>query len=232
MGLISYPVGQMETLSYGPFLVLSWQTKCLVFFNIVATFQNESDNFSKPGEVSDAPSKPLYHWSDHGLAITGLAVGPGGLRARVLTVSKDQVSTEFITFALKKRDSLKIIVFQTCKVYSLSSGDLLLDVTFSTPLVSVAIDLWEKNVFVGSVSGAIYTFSLSDPPRDLKLTIEGDKKANMLVGHSQEVSCLSVSSDCQVLGSGSKDNDVRLWHIHSRQCIRIIPHKGQVSTVR
>jgi hypothetical protein len=94
------------------------------------------------------------------------------------------------------------------------------------------MDLSEKNVFVGSNSGPIYTFSLSSPPRDLKLTLDGEKKTNMLVGHTQEVTCLSVSADGQVVASGSKDFDVRLWHIQSRQCVRIISHKGQVSTVR
>lgn len=94
------------------------------------------------------------------------------------------------------------------------------------------MDLSENNVFVGSNSGSIFTFCLSSPPRDLKLTLDGEKKTNMMVGHTQEVTCLSVSADCQALASGSKDFDVRLWHIQSKQCVRIITHKGQVSAVR
>ena len=114
--------------------------------------------------------------------IAGLVVGCGGIRGRVFTVSKDQ----------------------TCKIHSLASGDLLLDVTFSVSLSSVAVDVAEKSVFVGSNSGPIYTFALSSPPRDLKLSLTGDKKTNMFSGHTQEVTCLSVSVDGFSLASGSK----------------------------
>merc|ERR1719225_447901 len=31
--------------------------------------------------------------------------------------------------------------------------------------------------------------------------------------------------------SGSMDHDVRIWHIKSRQCIKVIPHKGTVTTL-
>ena len=40
---------------------------------------------------SDGLARPLHHWSHHGLAISGLVVGLGGIRSRVFTVSKDQV---------------------------------------------------------------------------------------------------------------------------------------------
>ena len=33
------------------------------------------------------------------------------------------------------------------------------------------------------------------------------------------------------LASGSEDQDVRLWHIKSRQCLRILPHKGVITTL-
>jgi hypothetical protein len=46
-------------------------------------------------------AKPRHQWSDHGLAITGLVVGCGGTRARVLTVSKDQVSSAWQGLAIK-----------------------------------------------------------------------------------------------------------------------------------
>ena len=80
----------------------------------------------------------------------------------------------------------------------------MLDVTFSVSLSSVAVDVAERSVFVGSSSGPIYTFALSSPPRDLKLSLTGDKKTNMLSGHTQEVTCLSVSVDGFSLASGSK----------------------------
>jgi pre-rRNA-processing protein IPI3 len=117
-------------------------------------------------------------------------VGCGGVRSRVFTVSKDQ----------------------TCKVHSLASGDLLLDVTFSVGLTSIAVDVAERSVFVGSNSGPIYTFALSSPPRDLKLSLTGDKKTNMFTGHTQEVTSLSVSTDGFTLASGSKVRVIIICH--------------------
>ncbi|KAF0295180.1 WD repeat-containing protein 18 [Amphibalanus amphitrite] len=61
--------------------------------------------------------QPLHVWAHHSLPITGLHVGGGGPRARVLTCSRDQ----------------------TCKVYQLSSGELLLSVSFDVGLTSVAL---------------------------------------------------------------------------------------------
>lgn len=34
-----------------------------------------------------------------------------------------------------------------------------------------------------------------------------------------------------IIASGSEDQDVRLWHIKSRQCLRILPHKGVITTL-
>jgi WD40 repeat protein len=77
-------------------------------------------------------------------------------------------------------------------------------VTFNVALASVAVDATEKSVFVGSASGPIFTFSTANPPRDLKLSLTGDKKTNMFSGHSQEVVTLDVSTDGFMLASGSK----------------------------
>ena len=62
------------------------------------------------------------------------------------------------------------------------------------------------------------------------MSIDGTPE-NTLRGHTNTVTCLSVSLDGRNLASGSEDKDVRLWHVKSRQCLRILPHKGTVTTL-
>ena len=50
-----------------------------------------------------------------------------------------------------------------------------------------------------------------------------------ILGHRKAVKHLSVSLDGSTLVSGSDDNDVKLWHIPSRQCSRTITHKGIIT---
>lgn len=148
-------------------------------------------------------------WNGHALPVSDMFVGQGGAKCRVFTVSHDQ----------------------TAKVFCLASGQMLLEVTFSVPLTSISLDSSEKHGFVGTKSGPIHVFCLNDPPRDLKMTMEADKQ-NSFVGHTSTVNCLSVSLDGLTLASGSADHDVRLWHVKSRQCTRVINHKGPVNYVK
>lgn len=48
-------------------------------------------------------------------------------------------------------------------------------------------------------------------------------------GHTNIVTALSTSQDASTLLSGSTDETVRLWHIESKQCLRVIQHKGSVN---
>lgn len=43
------------------------------------------------------------------------------------------------------------------------------------------------------------------------------------------MTALSTSQDASTLLSGSTDETVRLWHIESKQCLRVIQHKGSVN---
>ena len=49
------------------------------------------------------------------------------------------------------------------------------------------------------------------------------------LGHKDAVRHLSVCLDGSTLASGADDNDVKLWHIASRQCSRTLPQKGMVT---
>jgi len=157
--------------------------------------------------VGSPNPRPLHSWSSHSLEITGHQIGASG--TRVYTCSLDQ----------------------TAKIHELTSGNLLLNVTFAIPLTAIAVDTLEATVVVGAKSGNIHKFSLSSPPRDLSLTLTPDK-ANTFKGHNKAVRCLALSVSGQVMASGSDDFDVRVWDVKSGLSLRTLTHKGPLTNVR
>nr|CAD7587448.1 unnamed protein product [Timema genevievae] len=151
--------------------------------------------------------EPLYSYSDHALAVHDIYIGPGGMRSRMYTVSADR----------------------TCKVYDLSSGTLLLSMAFDSRLSSVTVDPTETEVFVGTIQGDIYQFTLRQPPRDIENFMLETSPAKSFVGHKKTVACLSVSQDGLILLSGSEDGIVMLWHIPSRQSTKTLVHKEEAT---
>ncbi|CAB3225480.1 unnamed protein product [Arctia plantaginis] len=149
---------------------------------------------------------PVYIFSDHSLPVTGLCISKTGIHGRLITVSSDR----------------------SCKVYDLSSGEMLLNLVFGLPLSAVTMDVLELNVFVGTTEGQIYQLSLTNPPRNRDLLVNTEDKQNIFKSHTKTVNCLSVSLDGETLMSGSNDEQVILWHIPSKQPVRIIRHKGPV----
>lgn len=226
--------GVMQTLASSPCghilvgtideRIYIWQTASGKLLNIITNghyqkinatkFTSDGCHFVTAGDDGNVllwvvdSSKPRQIWSHHSLAVTDLYVGIGAMNCRVYSVSKDQ----------------------TMKVYQASTGQLLLDVEFNDPLNALALDASEECAFAGTTSGPIYMVSLTSPPRDLKMSVPA-KDENIFKGHTQAVTCLSVSMDGLTLASGSLDTDVRLWHIKSKQCIKVIPHKGALTTL-
>lgn len=159
------------------------------------------------GEIIAGRHEPRHVFSDHSLPVQDLYVGPGGMRARLISVAMDR----------------------TCKLYDLASGTLLLSLVFDCLLSAVTMDITEVEVFVGGSDGNIYQFGLHSPPRMQEYHLTEEEKAKKFTGHTKAVTCLSASVDGVTLLSGSLDTEVMLWHIPSRQCIRIIHHKGPVT---
>ena len=48
----------------------------------------------------------------------------------------------------------------------------------------------------------------------------------MLLFYSMQVTGLSLSMDGLTLLSGSKDCTARVWDVSSRQCLKVLEHKG------
>lgn len=155
---------------------------------------------------------PLYTFSDHTLPITDVFVGKGGMRAMLTSVSLDR----------------------TCRMYDLASATLLLNLVFPEALTSVAVDRLDSRVYVGTIQGSIFEFSLQAPPRTKEYHISHDAlpaKARFL-GHKNAVTALSVSLDGSSLLSGGNDEIVNIWDISSKQLLRSIPHKGVITNAQ
>jgi len=151
---------------------------------------------------------PKWCWRDHALPVTGLHVTHGGVHAKVASVSKDQ----------------------TCKLFSIVSGQLLLSVSFPVSLSSVTMGPTCDAIFVGGDNGDVMIVKLGAPPRTVAVSSES-QDVTVLKGHSGSVTTLSLSLDGSKLSSGGQDATVRIWHISSGQCVRVLDHKGPVSSL-
>lgn len=156
----------------------------------------------------DNNQEPLYSFNDHGLSVTDVHIGSGGIRSYLYSVSLDR----------------------TCKVYDLSSGTLLLNVVFTESLSCVASNGLETSVHVGTTEGQIYEFHINSLPRTKEYHMTKENM-NKYLGHKGTVSCIALSVDGETLVSGGEDAQVHLWHIPSKQLIRTLAHRGPVSNV-
>lgn len=152
-------------------------------------------------------AEPKYTFSDHSLPVSDIVITADGSRTRLISVSADRM----------------------CKVYDLSTGNILVSLVFDAMLRAVSISPMESKVFVGSFNGSIFEFSLLNPPRSLEYHLTGEETASAFIGHTKAVTCLSNSIDGELLMSGSADETVKIWHITSRQCLRTIALKGPVT---
>lgn len=149
---------------------------------------------------------PIYIFSDHSLPVTDMCISKTGMHGKLSTVSSDR----------------------TCKIYDLSSGELLLNLVFDVPLSAITYDVLELNIFVGTAEGKIHQFCLTNPPRTRDSLVNSEEFVTF-ESHKKAVTCLSVSLDGETLMSGSNDEQVILWHIRSKQPVRTIRHKGPVT---
>ncbi|XP_016948415.1 WD repeat-containing protein 18 [Drosophila biarmipes] len=154
---------------------------------------------------------PLYSFNDHGLAITDLYSGIGGIRSYLYTVSLDRC----------------------CKVYDLCGGVMLLSVVFPVALHSVIVNKMETTVFVGSGDGKVFTFHMQKAPRMKEYHLE-EEEIQAFVGHTagKAITCLALNLSATTLVSGGDDNQVCVWDVGSRQLIKSLPQNGSVTNLR
>ncbi|KAJ3652093.1 hypothetical protein Zmor_018089 [Zophobas morio] len=196
------PISCIKFSSDGSCVIVAGQDGMLIVYKLVSLVSLHNNLQSQ----SEGQIEPLYTKHDHTLPITDVHVGSFGHDARFATVSSDN----------------------TCKVYSLKSGTLLLNLVFEEALTAVIFDGPCWNLYVGRNSGKIQQFFLKAPPRNV------DQHVGDLVfsGHQKRITCLDLGVSNGVLVSGAEDNFVFIWEISSRQILKRIEHKGAITNVK
>ncbi|XP_030567434.1 WD repeat-containing protein 18 [Drosophila novamexicana] len=162
------------------------------------------------GGADSEENAPFYNFNDHGLAVTDVHIGLGGIRAFMYTVSLDRC----------------------CKVYDLSDGTMLLSVVFPVALHSVIVNRMETSVYVGTSEGQILIFSMEKVPRMKEYHLE-EEESQAFVGHTAgtPITCLALAVNGNQLISGGEDKQVCIWDVGSRQLVKSISQPGAITNL-
>ncbi|CAI0558657.1 unnamed protein product [Linum tenue] len=163
------------------------------------------------------PDKPshryLYNFSDHTMPITDLVIGYGGWNAVIVSASEDQ----------------------TCKVWSLSKGELLRSVVFPCIINALVLDPAETVFYAGGKDGKIYIVALSANSPSSKspwLHIIGSLSSGSK-NLSDAVTSLAYSTSKNWLLAGSEDGSIRVWDPKNMNLIHGFHHeKGLVNNLQ
>ncbi|KAL0228333.1 hypothetical protein RCL1_004476 [Eukaryota sp. TZLM3-RCL] len=104
-------------------------------------------------------------------------------------------------------------------------GEDLFATAFNSGVVSIAVDLLESVVAVGTLNGSIWilnTLNLSHCLSSMK----------QLSGHSGAVTALSFSESTRKLFSSSADGSIKVWDVDAGQCISTINLTGTGGCLR
>lgn len=161
-------------------------------------------------EVARQKGDHLYVHSflEHTLPVTDIVVGYGGANAIIVSASEDR----------------------TCKVWRMSTGQLLRSIIFPSVIDAVALDPGEYVFYAGGRDGKIYIVALgAESPSN---SIYGDHIIGALSEQSKAVTCLAFCADGVTLVSGSEDGLIRIWDTRSHNIVRMIRHaKGPVNNI-
>ena len=178
--------------------------------HLVDLSANEGTGATTTGATSNID--PLCSWTGHGLPVTDIFCGYGGINGHVWSSSMDH----------------------TCKVWSILSKKLLFNIACPSSIESIVADPEEKFFYSGGGDGKIYVTQIKTVARhDESIgnrTISPEKQA--LAGHTGRVNCLAMTPDGAVLISGGQDGIIVLWDIHSRiSTKRLSMHNGPVTNL-
>ncbi|XP_052888877.1 WD repeat-containing protein 18 [Anopheles moucheti] len=158
--------------------------------------------------VQQKDNRMLYELADFTLPVADVLIGKGGMKAMLAAVSLDR----------------------SCKLYELATGRLLLNVVFPVALAVLTMNSLETELFVGDKKGHIYVCHLQSVPRSKEIHLQQDLlERSVFKGHTKAITCLSVSMDCETLLSGGEDETVIVWHVKTRQQLKLLPHKAPIT---
>ncbi|CAI0465165.1 unnamed protein product [Linum tenue] len=155
----------------------------------------------------------LYSFAEHTLPITDLVIGYGGWNAVIVSASEDR----------------------TCKVWSLSKGELLRSVVFPCIINAIVLDPGETVFYAGGKDGKIYLTALSASSSSSKspwLHIIGSLSSGSK-NLNEAVTSLAYSTSKNWLLAGSEDGSIRIWDPKNMSLIRGFNHeKGPVNNLQ
>uniref|UniRef100_A0A182WD28 WD repeat-containing protein 18 n=1 Tax=Anopheles minimus TaxID=112268 RepID=A0A182WD28_9DIPT len=164
-------------------------------------------NLSRTVQQKDN-GRMLYELADFTLPVSDVVVGKGGMKATLAAISLDR----------------------SCKLYDLANGKLFLNIVFPVALSVLTMNALETELYVGDKMGSIYACNLQSVPRSKEIHLQqGLLTQNIFMRHEKAITCLSVSMDCETLLSGSEDGTVIVWHVKTRQKLKVLPHKASIT---
>lgn len=151
---------------------------------------------------------PFRQWHVHSLAITNLSVTCLA-NPRVISSSLDH----------------------TAALHSVTMDECLLKISGDRPITASCIDPAETAVFLGTDEGPIIRFPLySIEGRSERLINynESNSPDGFFMGHTFEVTRITLNHDASLLASGDRSGVYIVWDAVSRQCLKSVQMKGSV----
>ena len=128
----------------------------------------------------DSSVSPLYTFTDHSMPVTDIYCGLGGFKSRLFTSSLDN----------------------TCNIYELCSGKIMLSLEFPAPIFKLLVNRCESMLYAVSVSTEVYKVSLVSPPNN-----DVSKQMKVFIKCPNKITscCLTDEDSAIILGSSQGD---------------------------
>lgn len=123
---------------------------------------------------------PLYSFTNHSMPVTDLYLGFGGFKSRLFTSSLDN----------------------TCNVYELSTGKLIISLEFPHPIFRILVNKCESCIYAVTVATDVYKVSLvSEPDKDISHVM----KTFIRCPNKITSCCLTDNDNSIILGTSDSD---------------------------
>ena len=147
-------------------------------------------------------------FASHSLPITSLTTCPGSSHSLVFSSSLDH----------------------SVHVHSLVSHATQQRFVFPCAIACVTVTSTLSAMFAGGTDGTIYHQPLIHAAaKPSPSPSSSSSSLTSLTGHTLPITCLSLSFDCSLLASTSRDGSLRMWDVRTLQCLRVVKKVGRTS---